>query len=97
MNNQKTNLSNVEIEGSIVLFNKALNEYNGMTDLKVEFFYSGDLINSEDDANGHPLEIDGHNLSHLKLLENHVLLAICYDEDDNEIVFRVDYNGFTQL
>ena len=93
----KTNLSNIEILGAESLFNIALNAYNGMSDLKEGFFYGQGCINSESSANGYPLEIDGYDLSHLTVLDNHVVVAVCYNEGEEEINFRVDFNGFTEL
>lgn len=92
----KKNYSHVEIWGAEKLFNHAFdNEYG--YEINESFFVCDGLINSESDANGYPVEIEGYKLSHLNILNNGLLVATCYDEDENEHIFRVEPSNITEL
>ena len=97
MKNIKTEFTNIDILGAEKLFNIAFEDQYGFSPNE-GFFVSCETINSESDANGRPLEIEGHALSHLILLDNDFLIAVCYDSEDKEIHFEVTYNdGFREI
>ena len=91
--NFKTNLSSVEIEGLEAMFNEFYSEYIGIeNNHDFKFFWCSETLNSEDDANGYPLDFEGYEISHLAMLENGLTYIVCY-ENDKEIVFEFNcYN-----
>ena len=96
MRNFKKELNNVEIEGLIVMFSKFYSEYYlGLDETQMfGFFMSGGYLNSEDDANGYPLEYEGMPISHLAMSENGLTYFVGYDEDDNEVAYEFNcYSG----
>ena len=98
MTNIKQELSLLEIYGAEVLLNKALNEYNCSDMMEEELFITGNTLNSTSDANGYPIEIEGYNLSHCIVQSNGMLIAVCYDSEENSHYFRVEENsGFYEL
>ena len=92
----KENLSNIEILGAQQVFKDSLLEHNGDCYFE-ELFYCGGLLNSTSDANGRPQYIYGLPFSHCELLENHVLLAVCYDEAEEKVYYRCDNDGFCKV
>jgi len=97
MKNIKTEFTNIDILGAEKLFNIAFEDQYNFNPNEA-FFVSCGTINSESDANGTPLAIDDNTLSHLLLLENGFLIAVCYDSEDKEIHFEVTYNdGFREI
>jgi len=98
---KKSDLTTVEILGAEAVFNKSWEEYckeQGLGFIKEKFFVTCGNINSESDANGYCLVIEGLNLSHLELMDNHFLIAVCYDEEENRVDFECTYNnGFYRI
>ena len=90
----KKELNNVEIEGLIAMFSKFYSEYIGEEQVvNFGFFMSGGYLNSEDDANGYPLEFEGIKISHLTMTEGGLTYLVGYDEDDNEVTYEFNcYN-----
>ena len=98
MTNIKQTISALEIYGAEVLLNLALNELYGSDIMEEELFITGNTLNSTSDANGYPLDIEGYNFSHCIVLDNGMLVAVCYDDDENAHNFRVEENsGFVEL
>ena len=98
MSNIKQKISTLEIYGAEVLLNKALNDYYGSDMMDEQLFYCGGVLNSSSDANGYPLEIEGYAFSHCIVLNNGMLVAVCYDDEENSHNFRVEENsGFIEL
>lgn len=93
----KEKFTNVEVLGAENLFNIAFEDEFG-TNPNEAFFVCGGMLNSESDANGYPLYINDNHLSHLLILENGILIAVCYDEEDSEVYYEVTYNnGFMEI
>ena len=93
---QKESYSIVEIYGAETVFNFGYENEFGFNP-KEELFVVGSMLNSTSDCNGYPLDIYGYPLSHLGILKNGMLVAICYDENDNEHFFRVETSNITEL
>ena len=96
LTNFKTEFSTIEILGAESLFNIAFENEYGFNPSE-SFFVSCETINSESDANGTPLQLDGFDLSHLSILKSGMLAAVCYDDNENEIAFRIEENNITRL
>ena len=101
--NIKSEFSNVEIYGAEAVFNVSLADYEyelGYEEPynKEEFFISGHTINSTADANGHPIIINDHRLSHLLLTDKHRVIAVCTDENDTYIYYEcTNISGFLHM
>ena len=93
---QKESYSIVEIYGAEKVFNIAYENEFGY-DPNEELFISGSMLNSTSDCNGAALDIYGYPLSHLGILPNGMLVAVCYDEHENEHLFRVETSNITEL
>lgn len=99
----KDEFSNVEIYGAEAIFNNSLANYEyelGCEEpyTKENFFVSCGTINSESDANGHPIIINDFNLSHLLLTDKHRVIAVCTDENDKYYYYEcTNIGGFTHM
>lgn len=97
----KKELSNLEIFGAEAIFNNSLEDYcdlQGLNFVREELFYCGSILNSTSNANGQSIYIEDYEFSHCEVNENHVVFAICFDEDENEVIFRCENNeGFRKL
>tara|TARA_R110001606_G_scaffold378794_1_gene538595 strand:- start:1577 stop:1873 length:297 start_codon:yes stop_codon:yes gene_type:complete len=92
-----TEYKEIEVLGAEKLFNLAYEEQYDMA-INEGFFVSCGTLNSESDCNGYPIEIEGLNkLSHLRILTNGLVIAICYNEEDDKVCFRVDSSGFIEI
>ena len=94
MKHLKAQLNNVEIEGLIIMFNKFMETYQGLDELpKYGFFYSSDTLNSEDSANGYPIEFEGLRVQYLSMGINGLTYINCDNEQEQETVFEFNcYN-----
>ena len=94
MKHFKAELNNVEIEGLIIMFNKFMETYHDCEELpKYGFFYSSDTLNSEDSANGYPIEFEGFRVQSLAMGINGLTYVICDNEEEEEAIFEFNcYN-----
>ena len=84
-----TEYKEIEVIGAEKLFNLAYKEQYDF-EINEGFFVSCGTLNSESDANGYPVEIEGENKSsHLHILTNGVVIAICYDDNDDQFLIEV--------
>lgn len=94
----KENYSFIEIYGAEKVLNMALNEHFGYDDINEELFVDGGLLNSTSDANGYPIEFEeGKKFSHCFILDNGMLVAVCYDDNEEESFWRVEPDNLTEL
>lgn len=88
-------LTNVEIEGTQIMFNKFMQEHLDLPTLpKFGFFYCDQSICSEDSANGKPIIFEGKKVKYLTCLSNGLTYVICEGKNEKEFIFEFNcYNG----
>ena len=87
-------LTNIEIEGTIIMFNKFMQDYLGLDKIpNFGFFYCDRSICSEDDANGKPLMFEGKKISYLHCLPNGLTYMILEGKKENRYI--VEFNCYS--
>ena len=88
---KKENYSFCEVYGAEKVLALAIGQ-------KENLFVCGNLLNSESDANGSPIELEeGYSLSHCGILPNGMLVAECYDASDNWSFWRIEPDEVCKL
>jgi hypothetical protein len=95
----QTKLNSVEIHGLEFMFNQFYRDYLGYEESSYDqyepcnFFYCDDSLNSEDVANGTPLEFEGYKIMELAKRDGGDLTYMIL-EDENEERFLCEFNMY---
>ena len=90
----KDELSNIEIFGIEVFFNKFFQNYLSLNEpTEIGFFYAGGLLNSEDMAQGTPMYLEGKPISHLTMNEAGCVFVVCEVNECNFVYYNITTNG----
>ena len=93
--NRKEYYTFVEVFGAEAVLNMALEEEGLPPD---DLYVVDGYLNSTGGTNGHPIYFDKDaKFSHAGLLDNGMLVGVCYDDDENKSFWRIEPSNITKI